>query len=161
MKKDKIYIISFIVLLLDQLIKYIVTKNMTLLESVSVIPGFFNIRYVQNTGAAWGIFDDKTFLLTIISAVSLIVLNQYLNKETKFTKISIVGYGVLIGGMIGNLIDRILHSYVIDYLDFNIFGYDFPVFNIADIGIVVGILLLIYDMVRSEIHEYQSRKREC
>lgn len=161
MKKDKIYIISFITLLLDQMIKFLITKNMKVLESIPVIPHFFNIHYIQNRGAAWGILQDNTIFLTLITAVALIILNQYLNKEIHFTKLSIISYGLLIGGMLGNLVDRILHSYVIDFLDFKIFGYDFPVFNIADIGIVIGIVLLIYDVVRSEINANRSRKRKC
>lgn len=160
MKKDKIYIIGFVALLLDQITKFIVTQNMNLLEQISVIPHFFHIHYIQNRGAAWGILQDNTILLTIVTAVALILLNQYLNKETHFTKISILSYGMLLGGMLGNLIDRILYHYVIDFLDFNIFGYHFPVFNIADTLIVCGVLLLVFDVVRSEINAYRSRKRK-
>ena len=160
-KKDKIYIISFIVVLLDQFIKYIVIKNMALLESISIIPNFFNIHYVQNTGAAWGIMKDKTIILTIISTFFLIIVNQMISKEKNFTKISISGYGLIVGGMLGNLIDRIIHSYVIDFLDFKICGYDFPIFNIADVTIVLGIILLTYEVIRSEVNEYCIRKRKC
>lgn len=159
-KKDKIYLVSFIVLLLDQMIKFIITKNMQVLESIAVIPNFFQIHYIQNEGAAWGILNNQTLILTLISALALILLNRYLQKETTFTKLSVLGYGLLMGGMMGNLIDRILHNHVIDYLDFHIFGYDFPVFNLADIGIVIGIFLLLYEMIRSELHEHRSRKRK-
>lgn len=159
-KKDKIYLLSFIVLLLDQMIKFMVTKNMQVLESISVIPNFFQIHYIQNEGAAWGILNNQTLVLTLIGAIALILLNRYLQKETTFTKVAVLGYGLLMGGMMGNLIDRILHNHVIDYLDFNIFGYAFPVFNLADIGIVIGILLLLYEMIRSELNEHRSRKRK-
>lgn len=132
---------------------------MTLLQTIKVIPNFFSIKYVQNTGAAWGIFSDQTMLLTIIGAIFLIVLNRYLAKEFKFTKFSMIGYGFLIGGMIGNLVDRILHGYVIDFLSFRIFSYDFPVFNVADILIVVGVFFLVVDLIRGEINERSCRKR--
>ncbi len=159
-KKDKIYLVSFIVLLLDQMIKFIITKNMQVLESIAVIPNFFQIHYIQNEGAAWGILNNQTFILILIGALALILLNRYLQKEATFTKVSVLGYGLLMGGMMGNLIDRILHNHVIDYLDFHIFGYNFPVFNLADIGIVIGIFLLLYEMIRSELHEHRSRKRK-
>ena len=102
-KKDKIYLVSFIVLLLDQMIKFIITKNMQVLESIAVIPNFFQIHYIQNEGAAWGILNNQTLILTLISALALILLNRYLQKETTFTKLSVLGYGLLMGGMTGIL----------------------------------------------------------
>lgn len=159
MKKEKIYIVGFILLLCDQMIKFIVGKTMILFQSISVIPHFFQIQYIQNKGAAWGILQDQTFILTIVGALAVILLNQYLIKEKKFNCLSIFGYGLLMGGMIGNLVDRIIHGYVIDYLSFRILGYDFPVFNLADMGIVIGIMLLIIEIIRGEVNEYRCRKR--
>ncbi len=159
MKKDQIYWLSLLGLILDQLIKRFVTKHLLLGKVVSIIPNFFALRYVQNTGAAWGIFGDSALLLSIVSAIFLIILNLYLSKETHFTKQSIIGYGLLIGGVLGNLVDRILHGYVIDFLDFNIINYNFPTFNFADILIVVGVFLIIIEIVRGEISGNRSRKR--
>lgn len=132
---------------------------MDVLQSIPVIPHFFAITYVQNEGAAWGIMAGKTIILTVIAALAIILLNQYIAKEKKFTPWSIWGCGALLGGMIGNLIDRLLHGYVVDFFDFCLLGYDFPVFNLADIAIVMGVFLLILDVIRGEIDEYKSRKR--
>lgn len=149
--------LSFFVLLLDQLTKFLVMKNMQVSDSLVVIPHFFHIHYIQNRGAAWGMLQGETLFLALLSAGALILLNQYLSKQNRFSKLSIVSYGLLIGGMIGNLLDRILNHFVVDFLDFTILGYDFPVFNLADIGIVVGIFLLVFELLKEELYD----KRKC
>ncbi len=161
MRKYYIYIISILVLAFDQFIKWFITTTMQVGQSFSIIPHFFGISYVQNKGAAWGILEGKTIFLLLVSAVFLILLNRFLIQETKLSKISILGYGLLIGGILGNFCDRLVHKYVIDYLSFHIFKYDFPVFNIADMAIVISIILLIWDIVRGEIDEYRSRNRRA
>ena len=145
-KKKFIYSISFVVLLLDQLIKIIVMNNMSLHQEIAIIPNFFSLYYITNTGAAFSILGNQTLLLIIISAFILILIKEYIKREKDFTKISILSLGMIIGGTLGNLFDRILHKSVIDYLAFDIFTYSFPVFNLADIAITVGagLLLLSY-----------------
>ena len=142
-KKKFIYSISFVVLLLDQLIKIIVTNNMSLHQEITVIPNFFSLYYIKNTGAAFSILGNQTLLLIVISAFILILIKEYIKKEKDFTKLSIISLGMIIGGTLGNLFDRILHKSVIDYLAFDIFKYSFPVFNLADIFIVIGVIGLI------------------
>ncbi|MEG1495410.1 MAG: signal peptidase II [Bacilli bacterium] len=161
--KKHIYILTFITLIIDQFIKMIVVKNLSLGASISLIPGFFKIQYVENTGGAWGILGDSTWILILVSAGAIILLNKYLAKETDkgFSKFSILAYGLLMGGILGNLIDRLLHGAVIDYLSFMIFSYDFPVFNLADMAIIVGMVLLIIDLMRGEINERYNRKGRC
>ena len=145
-KKKFIYSISFVVLLLDQLIKIIVMNNMSLHQEIAIIPNFFSLYYITNTGAAFSILGNQTLLLIIISAFILILIKEYIKREKDFTKISILSLGMIIGGTLGNLFDRILHKSVIDYLAFDIFTYSFPVFNLADIAITIGagLLLLSY-----------------
>ena len=145
-KKKFIYSISFVVLLLDQLIKIIVMNNMSLHQEIAIIPNFFSLYYITNTGAAFSILGNQTLLLIIISAFILILIKEYIKREKDFTNISILSLGMIIGGTLGNLFDRILHKSVIDYLAFDIFTYSFPVFNLADIAITVGagLLLLSY-----------------
>lgn len=145
-KKKFIYSISFVVLLLDQLIKIIIMNNMSLHQEIAIIPNFFSLYYITNTGAAFSILGNQTLLLIIISAFILILIKEYIKREKDFTKISILSLGMIIGGTLGNLFDRILHKSVIDYLAFDIFTYSFPVFNLADIAITVGagLLLLSY-----------------
>ena len=88
-------------------------------------------------------YIQKNFLIVIISVVFLVVLDLYIKKEKKFDKLSIISLGMIMGGIFGNLIDRIIYHSVIDYLSFTIFNYSFPIFNLADIGITVGVFLLI------------------
>ena len=145
-KKSFIYSISFIVLLLDQIIKLVVMNNMNLHQEIKIIPNFFSLYYVENPGAAFSILGNQTMLLIIVSVVCLILIKEYIKKDKEFSNLSIISLGMIIGGTIGNLFDRILYKAVIDYLAFDIFKYSFPVFNLADIAITVGagLLLLSY-----------------
>ena len=145
--KKVIYTIGMGFMLLDQLIKLIVTANMNLHEEIKLIPKFFSLYYIKNTGAAFSLFGNQTLFLILISLVCLIALKNYIKKLKNITNLSIISLGLMTGGIIGNLFDRILYKSVIDYLSFNFFGYSFPVFNLADIGITVGAALLILDII--------------
>ncbi len=144
----KITIVSLICLLIDQTTKYIITNSMSLFDSIKVIKSFFSITYVRNYGAAWNILDGNKIFLIFVALGALFFIYWVFIKDNKLSKMDIIIYGILIGGVLGNLIDRITFGYVIDFLDFNILGYDFPVFNAADIFIVVSIGLIIIDMIR-------------
>ena len=145
--KGKIYYVTCLVLVIDQIIKIIVNNCMTLFEEIKIIPKFFSIYYVKNTGAAFSILEDNTTLLIFITVIFILIIHKYIQSEKNFTKLSSISLGMVLGGMFGNLIDRIIHQGVIDYLSFNIFGYGFPIFNFADIGITVGVSLMILDMI--------------
>ena len=121
-------------------------NNMNLHQEIKIIPNFFSLYYVENPGAAFSILGNQTMLLIIVSVVCLILIKEYIKKEKEFSNLSIISLGMIIGGTIGNLFDRILYKAVIDYLAFDIFKYSFPVFNLADIAITVGagLLLLSY-----------------
>lgn len=146
-KRQKIYEITSIVLMLDLFIKLIVTHNMKLNTSIDIIPNFFSIYYVQNTGAAFSILENNTLFLIIISVVFIVILDRYIKKENNFTKLSIISLGMIMGGIFGNLIDRIIYHSVIDYLSFTMLKYNFPIFNLADIGITVGVALYILSLI--------------
>lgn len=148
--KKNIYWLTIILLCIYQSIKVIVTKNMLLLKSITIIPNFFNITYVENPGGAWSILSSNTFLLTIISAIVLIGLNIYLSKKEKYSKLEIISYGLIMPGVLGNFIDRLINNAVIDYLDFKIFNYNFPIFNFADILIVCGIAIMMLEILIEE-----------
>jgi len=139
----KILFISFIALIIDQFIKITISTKMLVHDSITIISNFFNITFVKNYGAAYSIFYGNTIFLILISIISLFLIYFFLIKNKEFKKIDVFSYGILIGGILGNLIDRVIHGYVIDFLDFKIFGYDFPVFNIADICIVISVFLII------------------
>ena len=138
-----IIILPIVVFIIDLVSKLIVSSNLKLHESISIIDKFFNITYAHNYGGAWSIFNDNTLLITIISLIVIVLLIIYIIKNKINKKIELIGYSLVIGGGIGNLFDRIIYGYVIDFLDFNIFGYDYPIFNLADTFIVIGIFLLI------------------
>lgn len=145
-------IFSLILVCLDQIIKHIVELNMKLNSSINIINGFFDLTYVRNNGAAFSILENNRILLITVTIIALIGIFIYL-KTKKINKLEIVTYSILIGGIIGNLIDRLLYGYVIDYLDFKIFNYNFPIFNLADTLIVIGAFLLIITMLVGEKNE--------
>ncbi len=151
-EKLKIILITSVCAFFDQIIKYLIVSNFTLYKKNPIIEGFFNITYVQNRGAAWGILNNNIILLVVITVLALGLICSFIFKESNIKKLDIVLYGMLLGGIIGNFIDRIFRGYVIDFLDFIIFGYDFPVFNIADMLIVisVGIMIITYWRSRNE-----------
>lgn len=151
--KRIIYTIGMFFMLLDQIIKLIVTKNMIIGQEIKLIPNFFSIYYVENTGAAFSILGNKTIFLIIIAIICLIVLKNYIKNIKELTILKIISLGIMLGGILGNLFDRIVYKVVIDYLSFNIFGYSFPVFNLADIGITVGAFLLVICMFKEERQE--------
>ena len=142
-KKKLIYTIASIILLLDQLIKVIVVNNMELHQEIKIIKNFFSIYYVKNTGAAFSILGNQTLLLIVVSCLCLILIKEYIKKEKNITTISMTSLGLIVGGTLGNLFDRIIYHAVIDYLSFDIFKYSFPVFNLADIAITIGTFLLV------------------
>ena len=94
----------------------------------------------------------------MISVLALVTIYYYLIKDKDLNKIDIVSYSMLIGGIIGNLIDRIVHGYVIDYLDFKIFNYNFPIFNIADTLIVISIIIIGISLIVGEYREQNRNK---
>jgi signal peptidase II len=144
--REDIYKITSIVLMIDQIIKLIINNTMTLYEQIKIIPNFFTIFYVKNTGAAFSLLENNTTFLIIISVIFIFILDRFIKKEKSFTKFSVLSLGMIMGGIFGNLIDRIIHHGVIDYLAFKIINYEFPVFNIADICITLGVIILIYSM---------------
>lgn len=139
-------------IILDQLIKYIIDAIFALHASIPVIADFFSITYVRNYGAAFSMLDGNRFLLIMIGFLALGLLYVLFLKGKKLHTIESVTYGLLISGIVGNLMDRIGRGYVIDYLDFTLFGYSFPVFNVADICIVISVVLLIIMIIKEEIH---------
>lgn len=130
-------------MLCDIIIKLIISFNFILNKSIELIPDFFYLTYTHNDGAAWSILSGKTFLLIIISFFVIIGLIYFVYKNKPTDKITAIGYILLLGGAIGNLIDRMIYGYVIDYLDFYIFNYHFPIFNLADSCIVIGVILYL------------------
>lgn len=157
--KQKIYSIASIVIMVDLILKFIVSSKLVENDIIKVIPNFFSIYYLKNTGAAFSILQDSTPFLVILSALILLVLNNYIDKEKDLNKISEISLGMVIGGIFGNMIDRIINHSVTDFISFRIFNYNFPVFNIADIGITVGVFLLLISVLKDCRKEKKQWKK--
>lgn len=142
-----IWVTIFMILVIDRISKLIIQANLDLGQSIPVIPGFFHITYILNPGAAFGMLQGKTwfFILTSIIVVAAILFFQYkIPKEEKLMRVCL---GMIAGGAVGNLIDRILNGKVIDFLDFKVWAY---IFNFADSMIVIGGIVLVFLIYRSE-----------
>lgn len=138
----KIILISILVLFIDIITKQIVINTLIEHQSISLIKDFFSITYAKNTGVAFSFLEGQVPFIIIMTSIIIIIILKYI-KTTNSDKYENICYGLIIGGAIGNLIDRIFYGYVIDFLDFNLFGYSFPIFNLADTAIVIGIFTLI------------------
>lgn len=132
----------------DQLSKCWITHTLPLgsygaPEHIEIIPGFFNIVHVGNTGAAWSLFAGQSALLALVAAITLIGIFFWRRTLGLHRRLFQITFGLLCGGILGNLIDRIVHKHVIDFLDFHFGNYTYPAFNIADSGICIGAILYI------------------
>ena len=156
--KKKYLIITFIFFIIDFISKLILSKVLELGNSIKVIKNFFYITLCHNNGAAFSILKDKQILLIIITVIALFFIYKHMNKED-LSKYDSFAFSMITGGILGNLLDRIIYNYVIDFLDFKIFGYDFPVFNLADSFIVVGVILLIIKTIKESINEHRSKRK--
>lgn len=141
----EIYKVTSILLIMDQISKLLINTKMTLNQEIVLIPKLLSILYVKNTGAAFSILQDNTIFLTVINALFIIVLHLFIKREKNLSKFSCLSLGLIMGGMFGNLIDRIIHHGVIDFIYISLI--DFPVFNIADIGITIGVILLLISFI--------------
>lgn len=153
----KVYIITLLSFIIDQVSKALVSTCFSLNESVKLINNFLYLNYINNTGASFSILTNKKYLLIVLSLIAIVIIIRYINtfKNTIFNGI---GLGLLLGGILGNLSDRILFGYVKDFISLYILGYSFPVFNIADICIVVGVIILIISILRGEDKNGSSSK---
>ena len=157
--KKKTIIIGVILAIVDQIIKFIVVQKIVLNENIKIIKNFFYVAKVYNQGASWSIMQGQRILLIILGILFLFVLFKFMDDFKKDNKINIISFSLIIGGLLGNLIDRIFRGYVIDYLNFYIFKYDFPVFNFADCLIVIGVIILIIRLLMGDGNENKSRSK--
>ena len=141
MSKKNIFVLSaaLIIVLLDQLTKFLTKQNFQLNESIPIINNIFHLTYITNTGSAFGLFKGFNILFILFSIVVIIIIFYYLKMIKNNEKILQYSAGLLLGGTVGNLIDRLSHGAVIDFIDFRIW----PVFNVADSAVTIGVILLI------------------
>jgi signal peptidase II len=141
-----------LVVIADQVVKALVRPRLELYESITVISGFFSITRVHNTGAAFGLmnsieFPFKAAVLALLQTAALIGLTVYVAMLAPEQRLTRMGLSFVIGGAIGNLIDRVVYGYVLDFFDFYRGGWHFWAFNVADAAINIGVALMILDML--------------
>lgn len=135
---------------LDQLTKWLVATRMTEFVQVSVIPGFFSLQYVHNTGAAFGMLKNGRWFFVGVAAAAVVGILYYLRQPEARHPLVRVSLGLIMGGAVGNMIDRILVGRVVDFLLFYWRDYYFPNFNVADICVTVGVGLLFLHLLLAE-----------
>lgn len=145
----KTYIISIVILVIDQVVKTLIEVFFNLHESVPIIKNFFYITVAHNTGGAWSILSNYSYFFIIFSILALILIIK-LMFSFKNNLRNNIAFACTSAGILSNLADRIFLGHVRDFLDFRIFGYDYPIFNIADIAIVIGVFLLIIAIIKGE-----------
>lgn len=151
-------ILTLIFLLLDIVSKVLVSKYIVLEKSIKIINDFFYITYVRNTGVAWSMFSSKTILVLLVSSFIILGIILYIYNNRPKNKLEKLAYSMILGGAIGNFVDRIIYGYVIDFIDIKIFGYDYPIFNLADSFIVIGVILLVIYTWRCNNGNKSNRK---
>ena len=159
MNKYKLFLVALIVLFIDRLIKYFVMSNLILLESIEIIKNFFNITYIKNDGIAFNMLSGNRIIILIFTIIFVYLFYLMFIKGKKLTEFNRIIYGMLFGGILGNLLDRIVFKSVIDYLDFRLFNFSFPVFNFADTMIVISIFFIFIEVIRGEEYANDSRRK--
>jgi signal peptidase II len=144
--------LSTVVLFLDQIVKMLIRPKLGLYESISLIPGFFSLTRIHNTGAAFGLMDGVDFpfkaaVLALVQTTALIGLAVYISAIASDQRLTRTGLALVIGGAAGNLIDRVRFGYVLDFFDFYWRGWHFWAFNVADAAISIGVVLMILEML--------------
>lgn len=145
----KIFIVAVISLFLDQITKILIGIFFALDERFVVIQNFFSFHFIENYGGAWSILNNKVDFLIIISILALFIVYRFM-YSFKQNKRNNLAFGLILGGIVGNLIDRVFLGYVRDFLSFKLFSYQYPIFNLADTFIVIGVFLLIIAIIKGE-----------
>ena len=151
------YALAVFIILIDQWTKFAVVKNMDLYESIPVIPDVFSITSHRNTGAAWGILEDQFIFFYIVTFIVVAAIVYYMQKYAKQQPLLAISLGLILGGAVGNFIDRLFRKEVVDFLDVMVIRYDFPIFNIADSALTIGVILVILATI---IEEKRRKKGE-
>lgn len=146
------YGLAALVILLDQISKWFVVKNMQLGEEITIIEPYLSFLSHRNRGAAWGMLEGQMWLFYIVTAVVVVGIIYYFHKEAKGHKLFSISLMLLLGGAIGNFIDRLVSGEVVDFISvlIPVINYDFPIFNIADAALSIGVVTLIIHIIIDE-----------
>ena len=143
--------LSIIFLIIDQIVKIILSNRMIVGQTIIIVRNFLSITLIHNTGAAFSILAGNRYLFIFIGILVVGGLIFYIKNLDFIDNFDVFIYSLLTAGILGNLIDRLVYGYVIDYLSFNFGNYFFPIFNFADICIVVSIILYIARMIKGDL----------
>ncbi|PJO42790.1 signal peptidase II [Lysinibacillus xylanilyticus] len=145
----KYYGLAAFVVILDQWTKWLIVKNMELYERISVWDPWFGILSHRNRGAAWGMLEGQMWLFSIVTIGVICAILYFYHKEAKGKPLFQVGLMLLLGGAIGNFIDRIFRGEVVDFVDvlIPVINYDFPIFNIADAALTMAVVILMIGLI--------------
>lgn len=156
----KFYGLAAFVIALDQWTKWLIVKNMELHERIPIMDPYLALLSHRNRGAAWGMLQGQMGLFTIITIVVIIGIIYYFHKEAKGKPMFQVGLMMLLGGAIGNFIDRLWRKEVVDFVDvlIPIINYDFPIFNVADAALSIGVVIIILFILKEERAEKKKVK---
>ncbi|WP_428912614.1 signal peptidase II [Niallia sp. Krafla_26] len=154
------YVIAILMIAIDQVTKWLVVKNMELGESITIIEDFLYLTSHRNRGAAWGILEGQMWFFYIITIIVIVGIVFYMQKSKGEGALFKWALSLMLGGAIGNFIDRVLHQEVVDFIHSYPFGYNFPIFNVADSSLVIGVGLLIIHMFREEKKEKRKINAE-
>ncbi|WP_449539942.1 signal peptidase II [Ferdinandcohnia sp. Marseille-Q9671] len=137
------YLLALFVIVLDQITKWIIVRYMEKGDSIQIIENFLYITSHRNRGAAWGILQGQMWFFYIVTTIVVIMLVLYIRSLKPNQKLFGLALAFMLGGAIGNFIDRIFRKEVVDFIDTYIFTYDFPIFNIADSALVIGVVMIL------------------
>ncbi|WP_211745420.1 signal peptidase II [Paenibacillus sp. Marseille-Q4541] len=155
------YVIAFIVFLVDQGSKWLIKTRLELGEHVSVIGDFFYITSHRNRGAAFGILQDQRWFFIVVTIIVVCALVWYIQKiKSQPDKLLPLALSLVLAGAIGNFLDRLLMGEVVDFFKFNFGSYTFPIFNVADSAIVIGVALIILDTLLESRREKQREGQQ-
>ncbi|MFJ7918300.1 signal peptidase II [Lysinibacillus fusiformis] len=157
----KYYGLAAFVILLDQWTKWLIVKNMEYGERIAVLDPWFGILSHRNRGAAWGMLEGQMWLFSIVTVAVICAIIYFYHREAKGKPIFQVGLMLLLGGAIGNFIDRIFRGEVVDFVDvlIPIIKYDFPIFNVADAALTIAVVILMIGLIMEDKKEKKQVKQ--
>lgn len=161
-KYYKYYGLAVFVILLDQLTKWLIVKNMELGERISVLDPWLGLLSHRNRGAAWGMLEGQMWLFSVVTIIVIGGIVYYFHKEAKGKPLFQVSLMILLGGAVGNFIDRLFRGEVVDFVDvlIPVMNYHFPIFNIADAALTIAVVMLIIVIFMEEQQEKKKKVKK-
>lgn len=154
--RKKVIIKGILIGIIDQVIKLLVIFTLPK-AGITMIKDTFYFNYLENTGAAFGLFSGNRWILIVSSILGLYAIIKYFLLDENIRKTEVIGYSLVIGGILGNLIDRVIYGHVIDFIDIRFGSYQFPLFNIADMCIVIGVAIILIWLLKNSLASRKSK----